>query len=51
MKLFVENIVGGGQEFGDKRQKGLTVNRCIDTRVHCPTEMYIRLHLLPDRGF
>ena len=35
----------------DKRQEGLTVNRCIDTKVHCSAEMYIRLRLLSDRRF
>ena len=39
----------GVKRLGDKRQEGLIVNRRIDTRIHCPTEMHIRLRLLPDR--
>jgi len=35
----------------DKRQEGLTVSYHIDSRVHCPTEMHIWLHLLPDKRF
>ena len=27
------------------------VNCRIDSRVQCPTEMHVRLHLLPDRRF
>jgi len=36
------------KKLADKRQ-GLTVNHRIDTRVQCPAEMHVRLHLLSDR--
>jgi len=34
---------------GDKRQEGLTINRLIDSKVHCLAGMHIRLRPLPDR--
>ena len=39
------------KRLGDKRQKGLTINRRIDIRVHCTAEMHIWLRLLLDRRF
>ena len=41
----------GMKKFPDKRQDRLTVNRRIDTRVKCPGEMHVRLHLLPHQRF
>ena len=40
----------GVKMLGDKRQ-GLTITHHIDSKVHCPTEMQIRLRSLPDRRF
>ena len=36
----------GVKKLANKRQEGLTVNRHIDIRVQCPTEMHVRLRLL-----
>ena len=51
MKLFAENFVATRRvkKLCDKRQDRLTINCRIDTRVACPAEMHVRLHLLLDR--
>ena len=41
----------GMNKLGDKRKEGRIVNRRIDIRVQCPSEMHIRLCLLSDRRF
>ena len=35
----------GLKKLCDKRQDGLTVHRRVNTRVACPAEMHVRLHI------